>query len=108
MKNAIGFVGLSGTRYRFEAVRDESDWAARSGVVVFAARGAYGWITIRTAVLRGRADDLSAIWAWREARRYGASAIFLREAGSAEREHIHADLSSGLRPVINSGASLAA
>ena len=109
MKNGMSFVGGSGRSYRFAEVAEDSDWAAEAGVAVFAARGAYGWILVRAADLRGRADDLSAIWAWREARRYGASAVFLaRSPSAADRAALLADLQAGMRPILSSAAAVLA
>ncbi len=101
MAKVITFYGASGNGYGFEEVRPKDAWATQSGVAVFAAPDAYGWRVIQIVGLTGREHDVRPIWAYYDAERYGASAVFLtRTFDSAQRKTMIRDLEMGLSPVI--------
>lgn len=108
--NILQFSGASGQNYCFKRCSVESGWAQLKGVVVFAARDAMGWRAVDIVTIRNL-EDLGPVWRWREARRYGAQAVFaLSEANPVTAARIRADLEAGLRPMTLSsgfGAGLA-
>jgi hypothetical protein len=56
---------------------------------------------VRLTPLRGRLHDVQPIWAWADAERYGARAVFiLRETDPSERARALQDLEAGLNPVL--------
>ena len=94
------FRGQSGQAYRFVRMAPNAPWAREAGVALFAAQGPFGWRVVRLAALRGRLHDVQPIWAFADAERYGASAIFvLQESDPAVRASVMADLEAGLSPV---------
>ncbi len=100
MMQAVNFSGLSGESFKFERVGVEADWAQTPGVVLFAAPEGRGWRVIRVAEQGGTEGDIGTFWRWREARRYGATTVFVRSVKSvSERRDLAADLSAGLDPV---------
>ncbi|MEM6625533.1 MAG: hypothetical protein AAF719_02415 [Pseudomonadota bacterium] len=101
MFQSVNFCGASGQSYKFQRVKAEnSAWTEDAGVVIFAASDGMSWRVIRVADQVGRAEDLNAIWRWREAQRYGATAIFVRAMKSASVRAAEAgDLVAGLNPV---------
>lgn len=101
------FCGTSGVSYQFERMGMEQDWAKVAGVVLFAAPDGKAWRVIRVGDQGGVDGDLNAFWRWREARRYGATAVFVRRnADIASRRREAADLEAGLDPVFASGSEL--
>lgn len=108
MIGAINFCGRSGESYRFEPVGVDQDWAKMAGVVLFAAAEGKGWRVIRVGDQGGVDGDIGAFWRWREARRYGATAIFIRrDADFTRRRAEAADLRDGLEPVCGMGGEAA-
>ncbi len=108
----MNFRGLSGEAYGFRRVEPNAPWAAVAGIALFAARGTYGWRVVRVASLQGKLHDVQPIWAFADAQRYGARAVFiLNEKDSERRSKILADLTAGLDPVCadnRTGQALAA
>jgi len=102
------FCGANGASYQFTRMGAEQDWAKVPGVVLFAAPEGKGWRVIRVADQGGTEGDVSTFWRWREARRYGATAIFIRRnMDITARRREAADLANGLDPVFASGSELA-
>jgi hypothetical protein len=107
MIEAVNFSGVSGESYRFEMIGADQDWAKIAGVVLFAAPEGRGWRVIRVGEQGGVDGDIGAFWRWREARRYGATAIFMRrDKDIARRRREAEDLSRGLDPVVVPGGEL--
>jgi hypothetical protein len=103
------FCGESGESYRFERISTEADWAKVAGVILFAAPEGRFWRVIRVGEQGGVSGDINAFWRWREARRYGASAVFVRrDADIGRRRKEAADLTAGLDPVCNADVEFAA
>ena len=101
---AANFCGASGASYRFERMGVEQDWAKVAGVVLFAAAEGRSWRIIRVGDQGGVDGDINAFWRWREARRYGATAVFVRPCSDiAWRRAMVADLDQGLDPVFARG-----
>jgi hypothetical protein len=101
------FCGASGVSYQFERMGMEQDWAKVAGVILFAAPEGRAWRIIRVGDQGGVDGDLNAFWRWREARRYGATAVFVRRNSDiAVRRLEAADLEIGLDPVFASGSEL--
>ena len=101
MSKVITFYGASGNGYGFDEVRPQDAWATQAGVAVFAAPDAYGWRVIQIVELTGRDHDVRPIWAYYDAERYGASAVFLtRTLDKEQRKIMIRDLEAGLSPVI--------
>ena len=105
MIGAVNFCGRSGTSYAFEQISVEQDWAKIAGVVLFAASEGRGWRVIRVGDQGGVDGDIGAFWRWREARRFGATAVFVRR----DKDFVHrraeaADLDAGLDPVCSAGS----
>ena len=99
----MSFRGQSGRAYKFKQVPVESGWAAQAGVALFAARGPFGWRVVKLSALRGRAHDVQPIWAYADAERFGARAVFITvETDPARRQRIILDLENGLSPVCES------
>ena len=70
-------------------------------MALFAAQGPFGWRVVRLATLRGRLHDVQPIWAYADAERYGARAVFvMRESDADQRRNALADLNAGLNPVL--------
>jgi hypothetical protein len=104
---AVNFCGANGGSYKFERFGAEQDWAKVPGVVLFAAPEGKSWRIIRVADQGGVESDVATFWRWREARRYGATAIFIRRnADVAGRRREAADLATGLDPVFASNSEL--
>ncbi|HVY89984.1 MAG TPA: hypothetical protein VG942_14035 [Hyphomonadaceae bacterium] len=105
--DTVNFCGASGASYQFERIGADQDWAKIAGVVLFAAAEGRSWRIIRVGDQGGVEGDLSTFWRWREARRYGATAIFVRRKREiVERRREAADLASGLDPVFAAGSEL--
>ena len=103
---AVNFCGASGVSYQFERMGMEQDWAKVAGVVLFAAPEGKIWRIIRVGDQGGVDGDLNAFWRWREARRYGATAVFIHHNSDiASRRHETADLEQGLDPLLVSSGS---
>jgi hypothetical protein len=101
---AANFCGASGASYRFERMGVDQDWARVAGVVLFVAAEGRTWRVIRVGDQGGVSGDINAFWRWREARRYGATAVFVRRmADIAQRRREAADLEQGLDPVFAEG-----
>ncbi len=97
---AMKFRGQSGRAYPFTRVAPNSPWARTAGVALFAAQGPFGWRVVKLTSLRGRLHDVQPIWAFADAERYGARAVFiLHEADLAARTNAMRDLEAGLSPV---------
>ena len=97
---ALNFCGQSGRSYAFTRVSPDSDWAARQGIAMFASNTGYGWRIIRIVELDGREHNIQPIWAFRDAQRYGARAVFFAECDRIlDRKTSIADLREGLDPV---------
>ena len=100
----VNFCGQSGRSYAFEHVGVDDDWPKRKGIVLFAASGAFGWRVIRIVELDGRPDNIQPIWAFRDAQRYGARAVFFSSCDRVlDRKTSIADLRDGLTPVCDHG-----
>lgn len=105
MIGAVNFCGRSGMSYSFEHVGVDRDWAKIAGVILFAAPEGRGWRVIRVGDQGGVDGDIGAFWRWREARRFGATAVFVRpDRDIAHRRAEAADLSDGLDPVCGAGS----
>ena len=104
---AVNFCGTSGASYKFERFGAEADWAKVPGVVLFAAPDGKAWRVILVADQGGVEGDVATFWRWREARRYGATAIFIRRNRdiTARRREV-TDLATGLDPVFTAGSEL--
>ncbi len=97
---AVNFCGKSGRDYKFDRVSPDADWAARQGIALFASHSGFGWRIIRIVELDGRSDNIQPIWAWRDAQRYGARAVFFADCDRVlDRKTSIADLREGLDPV---------
>jgi hypothetical protein len=97
---AANFCGASGASYQFQRMGVEQDWAKVAGVVLFAAQEGRSWRIIRVGDQGGVDGDVNAFWRWREARRYGATAVFVRRCSEIVRRRWEAaDLETGLDPV---------
>ncbi len=102
------FHGASGRSYGFERTGPDSDWPAREGIALFAAPALSGWSVVGMAELDGRPENLSAIWALREAERFGAKAVFFRDTKRVlERKTVLADLDKSLEPFATGEAAAA-
>jgi hypothetical protein len=105
MTDTTNFCGASGASYKFERIGMSEDWVRMAGVVLFAAPEGRGWRIISVGDQGGVDGDIRAFWRWREARRYGATAVFMhRNADFAVRRRECADLVAGLEPVCMPGA----
>lgn len=105
---AVNFCGAQGASYKFERYAAEDDWAKIPGVVLFAAPEGKSWRIIRVADQGGVEGDVATFWRWREARRYGATAIFVRRnTDITSRRQEVGDLEDGLDPVFAAGSELA-
>lgn len=94
------FRGLSGKAYAFTRMAPNAPWAREAGVALFAAQGPFGWRVVKLTTLRGRLHDVQPVWAYADAERYGARAIFiLRETDPQFRLNAITDLEAGLSPV---------
>ena len=108
MIGEVNFCGRSGESYRFEPVGVDQDWVKLAGLVLFAAPEGKGWRVIRVGDQGGVDGDIGAFWRWREARRYGATAIFIRrDADYVRRRAEAADLRDGLEPVCDADVEAA-
>ncbi|MAK62535.1 MAG: hypothetical protein CMK09_16315 [Ponticaulis sp.] len=97
---AVNFCGRSGRDYNFERIGPDTAWAAKEGIAIFASHSGFGWRVIRIVELDGRADNVQPIWAWRDAQRYGARAVFFAPSNKVlDRKTSIADLRDGLDPV---------
>ncbi len=104
MSGAVNFCGYSGGSFQFTKVGEDSDWVRAPGIVLFAAPEGRSWRIISVAAQSGAEGDVGAFWRWREARRYGATTVFIRrERDSARRQMAVADLNAGLDPVCVAG-----
>jgi len=102
------FCGANGGPYKFERFSAEADWAKIAGVILFAAPDGKSWRIIRVADHGGMETDVATFWRWREARRYGATAIFVRRNPDVKSRRMEAaDLALGLDPVFAAGSELA-
>jgi len=105
---AVNFCGAHGQSYRFERFGAEQDWAKVAGVVLFAAPEGMSWRIISVSDQGGTEGDVATFWRWREARRYGATAIFIRRNADVKGRRAEAsDLARGLDPVCATGSELA-
>lgn len=105
---SVNFCGAQGQSYRFERFGVEQDWAKVAGVVIFAAQEGPTWRVIRVSDQGGVEGDVATFWRWREARRYGATAVFIRRNADVRGRRAEAsDLALGLDPVFANGSELA-
>ncbi|MFC7291148.1 hypothetical protein [Hirschia litorea] len=98
MFQSVNFCGASGKSFKFEPIklRDET-WLSLAGIVIFTA--ADGRV-IKLVEQLGKAEDIGAIWRWREAQRYGATHMYIRlEKDRDIRFAEMNDLKAGLNPV---------
>lgn len=103
----VNFCGQSGRSYTFERTGVDDNWPARQGIAIFAAAGAFGWRIIRIVELDGREDNIQPIWAFRDAQRYGARAVFFSPCDRIlDRKTGIADLREGLAPVCDHGQAV--
>lgn len=101
------FCGANGQSYGFELFNAEQDWARIPGVVLFAAQEGRTWRIIHVADQGGTEGDVATFWRWREARRYGATAIFVRRNPDVKSRRAEAaDLALGMDPVFAPGSEL--
>jgi len=104
MGSAVSFRGQSGKAWCFQRAGADAPWARAPGVAIFAIPEACGWHIFRVIELSGKPHDIQPIWAFAEAERYGASAVFVAlEFDGATRKQIVADLEAGFQPVLRSG-----
>lgn len=104
----VNFNGQSGRSHAFERVGHDAPWAKEEGIALFAAPGAYGWRVIQIVELDGRDDNVQPIWAYRNAQRYGARAVFICPISRVlERKTAIADLRLGLTPVCDQDRTVA-
>jgi len=105
---AVNFCGANGHGYRFERFGAEQDWAKIPGVVLFAVPEGMSWRVISVSDQGGTEGDVATFWRWREARRYGATAIFIRRNHDVKARRAEAaDLARCLDPVCATGSELA-
>ncbi len=105
---AVIFCGADGQGYRFERFAAEQDWAKIAGIVLFAAPEGMSWRIISVSDQGGTEGDVAIFWRWREARRYGATAIFIRRNPDVKARRAEAaDLARCLEPVCATGSELA-
>jgi hypothetical protein len=105
---SVTFCGVNGQSYAFERFSVETDWAKVPGVVLFASQEGSTWRIIRVAEQGGTEGDVATFWRWREARRYGATAVFIYRSPDVKvRRAQAADLAQGLDPVFAPGSELA-
>jgi len=84
------------------------DWAKIPGVVLFASQEGPTWRVIRVSDQGGTEGDVATFWRWREARRYGATAIFIRRNLDVKSRRAEAaNLAQGLDPVFAAGSEFA-
>ncbi len=97
---AMKFRGQSGKAYAFVRMAPNAPWAREAGIALFAAQGPFGWRVVKLTPLRGCLHDVQPIWAFADAERYGARAVFvLSETDAQVRTNAIADLEAGLSPV---------
>lgn len=105
---AVTFCGADGQSYAFERFNVEADWAKIPGVVLFASQEGPTWRVIRVSDQGGTEGDVATFWRWREARRYGATAIFIRRNLDVKARRAEAaNLAQGLDPVFAAGSEFA-
>jgi hypothetical protein len=98
--DTLNLCGAAGRGFRFDRAAGDADWIRTPGVALFAAPDGRGWRPIGFCDLGG-GEDLGAFWRWREARRYGAVAVFvMREEDFRVRRRALADLVAALGPVL--------
>ena len=72
-----------------------------------AARAGALHVQVDHAPVEAVEGDVATFWRWREARRYGATAIFIRRNADVKARRLEAaDLAEGLDPVFASGSEL--
>ena len=98
MFQVTNFCGATGRSYHFKCVSmQNADWLNQPGLAVYTAPDGR---VIQVVEHAGRPEDLSAVWRWREARRYGAvNAYFRKSEDVLQRAQEIADLAAGLDPV---------
>lgn len=98
MFQSVNFCGVSGRSYQFQRIKAETaTWTGTAGLVIFAAPDGR---VIKIVEQFGKVEDVGAIWRWREARRFGATQVFVRaEADISNRHDALDDLIEGLDPV---------
>jgi hypothetical protein len=83
-------------------VKVHKDWSAR-----VKTRDLNDWLSCRASDQGGVEGDVATFWRWREARRYGATAIFIRRNADIKARRLEAaDLADGLDPVFATGSEL--
>ena len=97
MIGVVNFCGSSGRSYGFQSACSDA-WLEESGVILFAAPDGPGWRAICVAEQGGA--DRSAVSRWKQARRFGATSVFVhRQPNGPQRQAGARDLSTGLDPV---------
>jgi hypothetical protein len=105
---AVTFCGANGQSYAFQRFNADQDWAKVPGVVLFASQEGCTWRIIRVAEQGGTEGDVATFWRWREARRFGATTIFIhRNPDVKSRRAEAADLALNLDPVFAPGSEMA-
>lgn len=101
IRKKITFNGETGIGYGFEQKDPLAPWAREAGIAVFTAPDTYGWRVIRFVELTGRDHDVRPLWAFHDAERYGANAIYMVPCDDrAQRKVMLADLEAGFSPVV--------
>ena len=99
--DTVSFRGGSGRAYAFNRVSNTAPWARNAGIAVFVAPDAYGWRVISVVDVTGRSHDIRPFWAFRQAERFGASAVFfMSEQSKTVRTEKIVDIEAGITPVM--------
>ncbi|WP_155826052.1 hypothetical protein [Hirschia maritima] len=98
MFQSINFCGVSGQSYKFEAIKlRDNAWTSQAGIILFTT--ADGRV-VKLDEQFGKVEDITAIWRWREAQRFGATHMYIRhQKDRGVRLAEIDDLRAGLNPV---------
>ena len=97
----VDFYGMSGRTYRLKKLSDKAAWPPANAVFLFVARDGFGWRAIDAAAL-GPREDFSLFVRWRQARRHGATAVFVKVIENPkDRADTLLDLKAALEPVVS-------
>lgn len=108
MSEFFSFCGASGSSHRFQRMSQDA-WPEAAAVVLFAAPEGRAWRAIAVDQQGGECDEIGVFWRWREARRFGATTVFvLLESDLAVRRAVVRDLCAGLEPVVTGAGGEAA
>lgn len=95
------FSGASGESYQFERTTADMDWVRIPGVVIFAAQDGFSVRVIGVCEHGGKESDVGVLWRWREARRFGATSVFIRRQWDFRVRRAEAgDLADGLGALV--------